>query len=274
MSTKTSNYQTNLELFSNNISALTNLVYKDFILELMKNEKINTEPYKFEYTILHKLNNGITTVNLLILNIFNKPQFVDSVCILLRTLLSDVITLDFVYTNSHGKSDEYLKQIQNVYYDHIKFTLNNIDLFGILYDESQEEINKKKIQLIKNKNEYFGKNQKPLSHLKGLKSCSGMVRQIKNQTSSRFPLDFLILAYEHYDIFSKYEHLGCLTFQLTHRGYQDNSTKRILNEIQTSIMVIIHYQSLLIKSLLGSENEIIPKYEKLKEKLNEIRLYA
>lgn len=272
MSNKTTQFQTNINLFSNNISKLTNIVHKDIILELMKSDKINEEPYKFEYTVLHKLNNGIETVNLLILNFLNKPQFLDSICILLRTLLLDVITLDFVYTNSAGKQEKYLEQIQNVYYDHIKFTIKNIKDFGSLYEDSQKEINEKIEQLKKQKNEYYDINQEPLAHLKGLKSCYVMVKEIKEQTSSNYSLNFLILAYEHYDIFSKYEHLGDLTLQLTHRGYQDESIERILTEIQTSIIVIIHYQSFLINSLSESKVKTVSEYEILKEKLNKIRL--
>lgn len=60
------------------------------IIELHKSGKLKKEePFKFLYTILLKINNGLDTCSLLFLNFLDKPHFVDSLIVICRSLISD-----------------------------------------------------------------------------------------------------------------------------------------------------------------------------------------
>lgn len=263
-----------LERYSSYLATLTNHVNQRVLIPIMGTEAQQNEPKKFLYSLLFKINNGLDSANLFILNVFNKPQFSDSLFIILRTLLSDVITLNYIFAKSKGSDLKLKEYIENVYYDHIKLMIKNIGIFQLLYNEKEGEINARKQKIIDLKNEFFDNSGNIKPHLKGLKSVSQMVREIACETDKENPLDYLIIAYEHYDIFSKYEHLGDLTFNLIHRSFRNDQKKRILSEIFHSVNVIIHYQKSLILAFYAKETDEYKVFCDLKGKIEKTNLMS
>lgn len=261
-----------LEKYTSYLATLTNHVNQRIVIPIIERGLYQNEPQKFFYSLLFKINNGLESANLFILNIFNKPQFSDSLFIILRTLLADIINLDYIIAKSKGNDLKLNEYIENIYFDHIKFTMKNIEVFQILYNESKTTIDEKKQELINSRKKYFDSSGNPKPHLKRLKSVAQMVKEIAGETKNNIPLDYLILAYEHYDIFSKYEHLGDLTFNLIHRSLKDDHKKRILSEIYHSVNVIIHYQKILILAFFGENTDELKEFNDLKAKIERTEL--
>lgn len=256
-----------LEKYKSYIATLANHVNQRIVMSILDRNFYQDEPQKFFYSLLFKVNNGLDAANLLILNIFNKRLFSDSLFLILRTLLSDVITFHYILGKSKGDDTKLNEYIENVYYDHIKFMMNGVDVFQMLYREPKAMVDEKKKEIINSRPQFFDSSGNVKPHLKGLKSIRSMVKEIAGETDKTHSLDYLILAYEHYDIFSKYEHLGDLTFHLIHRNLEDDQKKRILSEIYYSVNVIIHYQKTMILPFFGKETEEYKVFNDLKVKI-------
>lgn len=261
-----------LTAYTNAIQELVAYATKNFIFELMNKKDIMKDPDKFVYTLLFKLNNGLESANLLIMNILRKPQFLDSVQLILRTLLLDVITFDYILFKSNKDDDKFLSEVENLNYDHLKFTIKNIELFGCLYGDSKDTTDAIITDLKSKYPEYFDANGDPLSRFKGMKSGSGMIKEIKSGTSAEVPLDFLIMAFDNYSKFSKIEHLGGLTTFLVHRAYKLEHQNQVAIEILSSVHVILHYQHLLISMFFEEDLDIVRKYILLKEKIDKMNI--
>ena len=268
---------TPLTRYTNSIQTITAFVTDKFILDLSKQARINTEPYRFLYTILIKQNNALESVNLLIANIKTKPQFLDSTFILLRTMMSDIITLEYALTKTDesDESDEKLKeQIERIYYDHLHYSLQNMKSLGSLYDD-QKESQAKIEELKKFNSEYFDIEGK-LKFKFDRTSFVKMMKEIKKSLSPKFSIAPAMIAYENYSKFSKHEHFGKLTLFLITRGFKDENIETILREVQTSIDVILYYQGLLIDLLClpnsGEETKDIADYKELKKRIETMKL--
>lgn len=256
-----------LEHYTTYIATLTNHVNQRIVMSILDRKLYQHEPQKFFYSLLFKINNGLDAANLLILNIFNKRLFSDSLFLILRTLLSDVITFHYIMEKSKGNDTKLNENIENVYYDHIKFMMSGVDVYQMLYKESKTLIDEKKKEIINSRPQFFDSSGNVKPHLKGLKSIRSMVKEIAGETGKNQSLGYLIRAYEHYEIFSKYEHLGDLTFQLIHRNLKDDQKKRILSEIYHSVNVIVHYQITFILPFFGKETEEYRVFDDLKFKI-------
>jgi len=255
--------------YTSYLATLTNHVHHRVIGSILEQERYIKEPERFFYSLLFKLNNGLDSANLFILNIFNKPHYSDSLFLILRTLISDIITLDYILTKSKGNASELNEYIESVYYDHIKFELKNFDVLQLLYKESKIVIDNKKQELKNERKKFFDNSGNPKSYLKDIKSVSAMVKEIAQETKKKIPLASISDAFEHYSIFSKYEHLGDLTFHLIHRSFRDdqNQKNRILSEISCSVGVILHYQGLLISTFFGKDTQEYKAFNELKAKI-------
>lgn len=212
----------------------------DSVIDKILEKNLNTiEPYKFLYTLLFKTNNGLDTANLLVCNLYSKPHFIDSAFLILRTILSDCIIYDYLLTLS--KTDENLiTNIKRLYYDHIDFAIKNLSIYKDAYKKSDKEIEIKKTELKQSKSEYFDNSGNPIfEKLNPLvsKAIKYIVSNRQKEVSIETPLE----AFEYYDRFSKYEHLGDLTFAIIHRQFNEQEQNEVLLDIHSSIRIIIRY---------------------------------
>lgn len=114
--------------------------------------------------------------------------------------------------------------------------------------ESPKQIDEKKNELKKLKSEFFDGDGNINAGLEHIPGAYKMVRTIVSQSKSNSKLDYLIMASEYYDKFSKYEHLGDLTYYLTHRPYHDEWQSEGFSDIYHSINVVLHYEVVLISA--------------------------
>ncbi len=213
------------------------------------------EARKFIYTILFKLIGGLEVVNLLFHNIRSKRHFSGSIYINLRVLLADMITVDYIIFKSDFKDSRFSEELQKLKFDHISNILERLKLYKILYHDSDTESELMRKNLITIFPSYFDKDGNPKVGFKKMKSISGMIREIKSGTSDSLFQQQVIQAYEHYDLYSKYEHLGHLTEPLTFRGYIEENLQEMITEIKTCILILLDFMHSLISEFY--KNEVI-----------------
>jgi hypothetical protein len=258
--------------YSNKLRTIVDIVHKNVIVQI-KLDDLKEEPKKFLYTLLFKINNGLCTASLLIINIRGSGYVTDSIFILLRTLLSDVLTLHYLLFKSKGSDDEFKLLIDSLYFDHINFTINtSLPAFVKLYKEDQTTLKTKVEELKVAKKEFFDSNGKPKSHLKSLTSIYGMIKEIGSQTSKITQLDYFTIGAEHYDIFSKYEHLGDLTFHMIHRTFDATREQEVLTNIYHAVNVILHYQKIALQGFYEKESETFKAFDKLRMDIGQFKL--
>jgi len=261
----------NLKLYTNAIQTLTAFVNIKLLPELKNISDANKEPNIFLCALFLKTNNALESANLLIANIKSKPQFLDSLFVILRTLMSDLITFDYIFHRANMDMNQLLKEIDNLNYDHLKHTIKNIGVYGKLYGDSQDEIARLTNELVSKNKKYFDADGKALSQYKGLKSIGNMMLELRSQISTKDKLTSLIVAFQNYDKFSKYEHLGGLTALLVTRGYKDEYEKSIAHEIMESIVVVLHYQNLLVSMYFSEYPGLINEYLVFKDRIEKIK---
>ena len=247
-----------LNEYCNKLLELVTYSTRDLIIPLMDPNKVSTEPNKFFYSLLLKFNNALESLNILLLNIRGKPQFSDSICILLRTLLSDVITLEYIIRNDDISENTLIKEIDNVYFDHIKYMYKNMHLFGKLNRSTDREVSKQQRAIINEFPRFFRKDGSFSKEYDGLPSMSKMIQKINEDAPNSIYKQFAIKAFHYYDIFSKYEHLGAMTFQFVHRAYDDSLVEDVIKEAKSSIRIVLLYQRLLSTQFYNrSSNQIL-----------------
>ncbi|UXX77784.1 hypothetical protein N7E81_10420 [Reichenbachiella carrageenanivorans] len=202
---------------------------------------------KFVFTILFKVTNGLETVNTLYSQLNNKPQFSDTIFISLRALLADKITMDYLLFKSDFKNENVHDKLEWLKYDHIKYTLNNLKIFKSIYETDDKKIQEKRDDLKSAFPNYFDSGGNLKKQYDKLPTIGHMAKEIIAGTpnNSKFQ-SHLILSFEHYDIYSKYEHLGQLTPYLVFRGYKDQEQDSISTEIQNCIKILVDFIADLI----------------------------
>ena len=203
---------------------------RNIIAKIWKDGSINIEPHKYLYTILFKTNNALDTSNILANNLIGKPTTTDSLFLILRAAISDLVIYNYLIRIS--KNDEDLeKNIHRMYYDHIENTISEIKKFyRSAYQETEEKIRHEIDKLKQMYPFYFDENGDP--KYKPLKlSVSVMARKIIGNKEKGESLEYLISAKELYDKFSKYEHFGILTLDITHRQFKEERLAEVFQDV-------------------------------------------
>jgi hypothetical protein len=245
-------------------SAKTELIHP--VMDYINDEN---EYRQFVFTILFKLANGLETVNLLNTKLINKPQYLDTIFISLRALLADKITMDYLLFKSELKNENLNEKLEWLKRDHIQYALSNLQIYKSIYGADDKEIKRQRNKLISGFPRHFHKNGSLKKQDHKLPSIGWMTEKIIKGTikNSSFQRQ-LILSYEHYDIFSKYEHLGQLTPYLVFRGYKDSKQESITSEIQTCLRILIDFMADLTTEFHETEFIENTNYWKFYEQLN------
>lgn len=159
----------------------------------------------------------------------SKPHFHDSLIIILRTLISDTITFYYIL-NKSVENDDLKSNIKWLYSDHLRYVENNLrKTYKITNKLSDTEVENKINDLIKKRADFYDTEGK-LKFKKPLPSTSGMIQSIFSDNQGDVDLAHLKRAFSLYDLFSKYEHFGDLSFQLIHRQFQEKYDRQIIYE--------------------------------------------
>ena len=219
------------------VAKFSKYVHEEIILQILRNEEYTSEPQRFFYSILFKTNNGLDTSNYLIANFISKPHFLDSLFIIFRSLLSDTITFNYVIYKSLEK-DNLEENIKALYFDHIDHTLKNYDgVYRVIHQMSDQQVADEKAKLKKTSGEYFDVNGQP--RFQPLPSLPGKaMRYIFSNHFDKKKLAPLKRAFDLYDMFSKYEHFGELSFDMIHRQFKEKNQERLYTEIIDTIDIL------------------------------------
>lgn len=262
-----------IEQYSNSIKSLTYYISSVVIPKIWENDAYKEEPKWFFYTLLFKLNNGIDSVNILIRNVVEIPSVADSVFVLLRTLISDCIQLDYVLFNSNDDEEKLKIWIKSLYHDHVKFILSSLKIYSLF--DGWDELKLKEVErAVKNKNpDYYDANGTIKSDIKNMTSINGICKIILTQKNDKEVLTDLRRLYPLYEKFSKYEHLGELSSELTHRAFVTDQKNEVLVEIQEAISILLRYQFWLITNFFKPDEIECSDYLNLMNEINSIRLF-
>jgi hypothetical protein len=193
-----------------------------------------SEPYKFTYTVLNKLNAGLNTCALLIKNVESSYHFADSIMVILRSLISDTVMFYHILNKSKGDDAEMASLIKSLYFDHLDYTLKDPEFISLIMRISKPEA---EVELLQRKRwylEYYNNDGSP-SVASWKTTVKGAVKFALTNPVNPNVRDLMRSLFHYYDIFSKYEHFGFLTFELTHRQYREERIKEVVFQIRDSI---------------------------------------
>jgi hypothetical protein len=205
---------------------LTDIIEND----IYKNDAYVQEPQRFFYTILHKLRNVFDAASLLVTNLDGKPHYHDAVYLLLRTCLFDAVNLYYVMD---AESDIVLQneRIQRIMDDHVRAIWNSAQ------DEEEKDLIIEKFPGYITEDRKFRKDLKKINII--------MMHDEMRSDNIRKQIRTMI---DLYNIFSKVEHNGKLTFNIIHAHFEPDgalSAKskiyHALNLIMATIAVLFRY---------------------------------
>lgn len=233
-----------LEKYSNALATLTSFISSSFIAELLNRKDIlDDEPGRFLYTILFKSNNGLDTTSFLLANYSGKPHFVDSLVIILRSIISDYAILWYLLVLSDDpddhKQEKFSRNVQSLNFDHVMSTIAGLrNNFGPIHGFTKSQIEENIAEIIKNRPQYFDGNGDPI--VEKIKwSVRIALTEIAKRRKSPEELWLAQRYYHHFDIFSKYEHLGEFSFHLIHRQYDSKLREELARDIVDAITVLV-----------------------------------
>jgi hypothetical protein len=224
------------------------------------------EPNRFHYTLLFKLNNGLATSALLLKNIFENPQFSDSLQVILRPLISDTVTFWYIHHLSDENPQKLIENIQGMYFDHVMNAKETMSVYYQLNETSEIERNSMEDSFWVHAKKYFDENRNPICERLKV-SMKSVVRKIWSTREPGEDVSFLAQAFHLYDIFSKYEHLGEFTYKLIHRQYQPALLSNLIREIMGAIEVVLTGMNGCLKNFPDLFESNFERYDKRREEL-------
>ena len=229
------------EYFSNISSIILkfcNFYHKRILSNIVEGEEYIDEPKRFIYTVCRKTCDVTEALNIFVRNYNTHFHYQISTIILLRSILSDIIISESIIIL--GRNESELKDLVNkIYLDHIDKTYTSIDnLYKIVNDWDSETVDKMKIDFRNVKSNYFDNNGKMIGTPLRT-SPEKLLKRVFAEKPKKSDYELLKLAFHYYDIFSKYEHLGDLSFYLIHRVYDTKEDKKRWFEIYQSLELIM-----------------------------------
>lgn len=220
------------------ILEFTNFYHTKILNAIVNSEDYVDEPKRFIYVICRKTKDVTEALNIYIRNFDNRNHYQISIYILLRSILSDIIVSEYVIL--FGKNDDERKKIiESIYIDHVDKTYKSIEkTYKKINNYSAIEIESIKEEFRKKKPKYFDSDDNiagsPLRT-----SPEKLINEIFSKKPQNEEYGLLKLAFHYYDMFSKYEHLGDLSFSLIHRVYDPATKNERWSEIYESINIIM-----------------------------------
>jgi hypothetical protein len=197
--------------------------------DIYKNEAYVVEPQRFFYTLLHKLRNVLDAASLHVKNLDGKPHYHDSVYLQLRTCLFDAVNLYFVMDADGDKTLEG-ERIQRIMDDHIRAIWNSAQ------DEEEKDL------IIERFPAYITSDGKFRKDLKKINIIM-MHNEVKSDTI-RSKIRTMI---DLYNIFSKVEHNGQLTFNIIHAHFEPAGAISAKSKIYHALHLIMETIALLVR---------------------------
>jgi len=203
---------------------LTDIIEKD----ILDKGRYLGEPQRFYYTVLFKLRNVLDAASFLVKNLDGKPHYHDSTFLLLRTCLFDAVNLYYVMDQEANISIQK-ERIERIMFDHVKSIW-----ICAQDDEERQLIIEKFPQCFKN-----GKFRKDIVKVN--------IITMYNEIDIQLLKDEAKIAIDLYNIFSKVEHNGILSFNLLHAHYENEGAISAKYKVFLACKKIMMVITLLIR---------------------------
>lgn len=223
--------------------------------DILESQKYVEEPDRFYYTIVHKVNATLEGCVLFIANFNRKYSYRIGLYVLLRSMIADLITAEFIKRTPQSK-EEREGLIQQINADHFYHTYKQIDReYAQLNRATHEEIHETKQQLRDRYPHYFAEDGelKPKKNL----SFKLMINKLQSVALSETDRRTIKRLYSYYDHYSKFEHLGDLSFFLTHEIYNPKSLQQEYEKVSECIWLITYEIAVMSDHWPALKNEPI-----------------
>jgi hypothetical protein len=192
---------------------------------VMDNQENLAEPFRFYYTLTHKLRNLLDAASGLIANIDGKPHYTDAVCLLLRTCLLDVVNIYYILDKAENE-EKWKSRLERIMTDHVR------SLHNAAKNDTVESL---------------AIRERYPDCFNGLKFRSDIlpvnISVMRNEIDSPALKNELKFIVHYYNVFSKIEHNGDLSFNLLHLPYDPVAripvNKRIFGAIGTIMKAVL-----------------------------------
>ncbi|GGH16812.1 hypothetical protein [Mucilaginibacter phyllosphaerae] len=265
------NYREIRAQIHNYIIGFTGHVNVNYIAPINKQNDFHEEPKTFLYTVLYKVNNGLSSCQLFLTESKDYERHLDGLFLMLRTLLSDSLITNYVIRKNYTNDSDIVKNILPLYSEHLKFGLYNLRQYGKkFWKYSDIQIGEHVNKFISNYSDYINKNgtlkYKPERTTMGQKA-DYLITNIPEEAVQQL----IIKALSLYTLFSKYEHLGMLSLPLIQRQYDKKNQLTIIREVVEAIAVIGHTIELCIKIWKQFDADIDPIFQSFINKFVTLR---
>ena len=256
--------ETYFEELSSLILEFTHNYRTTFVNRIMNSDEYINEPERFFYVIIHKTACSLEASNIFIRNFDSRRDYHIPLFIILRTILSDILTAEHI-THCAITEKDCNELIEEIYFDHVDNIIKTCNTsYRHIYQWNENET-KKQIGEIKNNSRFYDSNGIAKRKSKS-KSLTKIIVDIFSSVKDKKSVSHHARAFDLYGIYSKIEHLGELSFHLIHRGYDDNKQRALWFDLYDSIVFIIG--ALMSYKDIWKEIQYDKKYfENLREKI-------
>mgnify|MGYP006949408368 CR=1 FL=1 len=209
----------------------------NIVNEITKENSYMVEPERFFYVIIHKTVCSLEASNIFIRNFDSRRDYHIPLFIILRTMLSDILTAEHI-THCAVTEKDCNELIEEIYFDHLDNVIRTCNTsFRHIYQWSETET-QHNINLIKSNSRFYDLDGKAKRKSKS-KSLTKLIVDIFSSVENKESVTHHRRAFDLYGMYSKIEHLGELSFHLIHRGYDDDKQKTLWFDLYDTIIFII-----------------------------------
>jgi len=234
------------------VSSLADQVYTyahvltEFCINITDDVRYVQKDKRFFYTLLFKATNELTAVSVLFKNFYEKAALQSGMYLILRTVLSDCLAgWHVIHLRENGRDFNHM--IDLIHFDHVNFALRSLSgPYNQINRLSPGEL-EKQIQYIKSVNPAFFHSAVDEAgntiygndiFNKEFYSLKGTITYLTQQKLHDEEKRLLNHLFYYYDLFSKLEHPGILTFMLVHKGFDVRLQERSLIDVVEALLAI------------------------------------
>lgn len=243
-------------------------ITSDIIKNLDSNEYPRIHPISVRYLFIKRFHYNSLAINGLISNYFKDKNFKLPLFLVLRTCVSDYLYLLYIdRIVRENISEEAIElEIKFLLSDNIKYLQKDLDDLKKNNEISSEKYKVTMLSIKQMYPEFFdSKSVEPIKS--NSKNFSAIAKELKQD--DRYSLKSK--AYDLYKLYSKFEHIGALTFDLE-KNY-DGYAEVEVNSIVMSVCWIVDGLDLLISGMTENQDYLrrFKKLEIVLEKLLSIK---
>jgi hypothetical protein len=240
---------------------------QNVVNQIMNSEDYVEEPKRFFYTLLQKTASTIDAASIYIYNFDHKRDCHSALFIILRATISDLLVTEYIF-NCSETDDEALVKLERLYFDHIDNVVRLCDsTFRHIYQWNVSETETQKNNLKANSRFYDSDGKPKYERLPT--SLNKLIVEMYSKEKDKQVLNYHRRAYDLYNIFSKLEHLGELSFAMVHRGYDDKKQATLWFDLYDAILFIFlslcAYPSIWEENLKYDKEHYLAIVNKIKE---------